>query len=246
MGTGDDFFRSTRYVRGKIPGHGLDFSTKPADFKVYSNPKASIALAERAPFKTTGFQAILEQRRSRRSFAREPITLPELATVLAYTTGLSRPAQETPRGPFLRHVPSAGNLHPHETHVIANAVEGLEPGLYHYNVPRNTLDMLAAGDFRSAVAAACLDQAMAARCGAVLAWTACVPRSKWKYLQRCYRYVYMDLGHVGQNFYLVAEALDLAACTIGAIYDDEFDTLLGVDGKDEATSYIGVLGRRER
>ena len=211
---------------------------------MYSNPLASIDLSNRAPFNITDFKTILESRRSRRVFSKDPVLLEELATILAYTTGLVTPATATPRGPFLRHVPSAGNLHPHETYVIVNAVKGLQPGIYHFNVPRNTLDMIVAGDARARAAAACLDQEMAARCGAMLAWTACVPRSKWKYLQRCYRYVYMDLGHVAQNFYLVAEALGLSACTMAAIYDDELDALLGVDGTDETASYVGVVGRR--
>lgn len=51
-------------------------------------------------------------------------------------------------------------------------------------------------------------------------WTAVIERSKWKYLQRCYRYIYIDCDHIGQNFYLIAEALGLGACTIGAIYDE--------------------------
>jgi len=75
-------------------------------------------------------------------------------------------------------------------------------------------------------------------------WTAMIERSKWKYLQRCYRYLYLDCGHIAQNFYLVAEALNLGACTIGAIYDDELNTILGIDGKEEIALYVGVVGNR--
>ncbi len=75
-------------------------------------------------------------------------------------------------------------------------------------------------------------------------WTAIIERSKWKYLQRCYRYIYMDAGHIGQNFYLIAEALGLGACTIGAIYDDEINDLLEIDGINETAIYIGVIGKK--
>jgi len=53
----------------------------------------------------------------------------------------------------------------------------------------------------------------------------------------------MDCGHIGQNFYLIAEALGLGACTIGAIYDDELNKLLEIDGLDETVIYVGVVGK---
>ncbi len=62
-----------------------------------------------------------------------------------------------------------------------------------------------------------------------------------KYLQRCYRYIYLDAGHIGQNFYIVAEAFGLGACTIGAIDDDELNNLLEIDGINEISIYVGVL-----
>ena len=64
-----------------------------------------------------------------------------------------------------------------------------------------------------------------------------------KYLQRCYRYIYLDAGHIGQNFYLVAEALNLGTCTIGAIYDNELNQFLEIEGKNETTIYVGVVGK---
>lgn len=69
-------------------------------------------------------------------------------------------------------------------------------------------------------------------------------RSRWKYLQRCYRYIYLDAGHIGQNFYLNAEALGLGACTIGAIYYDEINDLLGIDGINETCIYVGAIGKK--
>ena len=54
----------------------------------------------------------------------------------------------------------------------------------------------------------------------------------------------MDCGHIGQNFYLIAEALGLGACTIGAIFDDELNRLLDIDGKTETSIYVGVVGKK--
>jgi SagB-type dehydrogenase family enzyme len=54
----------------------------------------------------------------------------------------------------------------------------------------------------------------------------------------------MDVGHIGQNFYLIAEALSLGACTIGAIYDDELNKMLEIDGINETAIYVGVVGKK--
>ena len=130
-----------------------------------------------------------------------------------------------------------------ETYLVVNSVEGIEPGVYHYAVQDHALEQLRAGDFRQAITRAALDQGMAARANVVFVWTAVFPRSKWKYLQRAYRYVYLDAGHVAQNVALAAVALGLGSCQIAALYDDESNTLLGVDGMQESTIYMTVVGR---
>jgi SagB-type dehydrogenase family enzyme len=144
-----------------------------------------------------------------------------------------------------RTVPSAGGLYPIEVYPIVNNVESLDQGIYHYNIPDHSLELLKKGDFRLEIAKGCLDQQMAYNAAVDFAWTAIIERSKWKYLQRCYRYIYMDAGHIGQNFYLIAEALGLGACTIGAIYDDEINKLLGIDGIQETAIYVGVIGKKD-
>jgi SagB-type dehydrogenase family enzyme len=79
--------------------------------------------------------------------------------------------------------------------------------------------------------------------GCVFVWTAMVGRSKWKYRERAYRYIYMDAGHLGQNLYLAAAALNLGCCTVGAFFDEEMDRLMDIDGKEEITVYLGAVGR---
>ena len=74
-------------------------------------------------------------------------------------------------------------------------------------------------------------------------WTAIVERSKWKYLQRAYRYIYLDAGHIAQNLYLSAEALGLGVCGIGAFIDDEVAELIGIDETKEIVLYLASVGR---
>jgi SagB-type dehydrogenase family enzyme len=77
----------------------------------------------------------------------------------------------------------------------------------------------------------------------VFVWTAIFERSKWKYKQRAYRYVYLDAGHIAQNVALGAVALGVGSCQIAAIYDNEANALLDVDGVDESAIYMTVVGR---
>jgi len=142
-----------------------------------------------------------------------------------------------------RTVPSAGGLYPIEIYPVVNNVMNLQKGSYHYDVQNHLLEQLKEGDFRSKVAEGCLDQNIASNSAVNFIWTAVIRRSHWKYLQRCYRYIYLDAGHIGQNFYLVAESLGLGACTIGAIYDDELNQFLEIDGKNETVIYVGVVGK---
>jgi SagB-type dehydrogenase family enzyme len=83
---------------------------------------------------------------------------------------------------------------------------------------------------------------MCAEAAVTFVWTGVFPRSKWKYKQRAYRYVYLDAGHVAENLALAAVALDLGSCQIAAIYDDEANALVGVDGFDESVIYMTALG----
>jgi nitroreductase len=52
----------------------------------------------------------------------------------------------------------------------------------------------------------------------------------------------MDAGHIGQALYLSATALDLGCCTVGAFFDEEVDHMIGVDGKNELSVYLGAIG----
>jgi len=126
---------------------------------------------------------------------------------------------------------------------MVHAVEGIEPGIYHYAVEEHGLEQLQTGDFQMGIARSALDQEIAAWANVVFVWTAIFERSKWKYKQRAYRYVYLDAGHIAQNVALAAVALGLGSCQIAALYDDEANALLGVDGVDEGAIYMTVVGK---
>ncbi len=235
---GDNFQQKSKYVRNKLPMHRLDWANKPKSFKTYPNAIKTIKLLDPEFDDQIRFWNVVLNRKSTRKFKQEPITQSHLCQLLFGMTGLTR---TSPQFAF-RTVPSAGGLFPTEIYPIVNNVEELDKGIYHYNIAKHMLELLREGDFRVEIAKGCLDQQIAYNSAVNFVWTAIIERSKWKYLQRCYRYIYLDAGHIGQNFYLIAEALGLGACTIGAIYDDELNELLEIDGINETAIYVGVIG----
>ena len=122
-------------------------------------------------------------------------------------------------------------------------VESLDKGIYHLNIPGNCLELIRPGDFSKDLTAAALSQSMVAQSAATFILTGIIGRSKWKYMERAYRYLYLDAGHIGQNLYLAATSLGLGCCTIGAFFDDEVNNIIGADGEKETAVYLGVIGR---
>lgn len=237
-GIGDRFQQELKYQRGKLPAWQLDWTRKPGTYKLYpGTPKVQLDEPERAG--GAPLWEVLQRRRSIRKYSDERLTKRELSQLLWSSQGITKRAE----GFAFRTAPSAGALYPVETYLVVNAVTDLEPGVYHYAVDRHELDQLRVGDFRLAIAKAALDQEMAYHANAVFVWTAIFARSTWKYQQRAYRYVYLDAGHVAQNVALAAVALDLGSCQIAALYDDEVNALIGVDGVEESVLYMTVVGR---
>ena len=237
-GIGDNFQQETKYRRGHLRGGRLDWASKPAVHKRYpSAPKIPLSRPE-----TTGGAPIwdvLRERRSVRRFQEEWMSRAELSQLLWAAQGVTQARQ----GFGLRTAPSAGALFPVETYAVIHTVEDIEPGVYHYAVETHELEQLQTGEFRTAVARAALDQEMAYWANVVFIWTAVFERSKWKYRQRAYRYIYLDAGHIVQNVALAAVALGLGSCQIAALYDDEANAILNVDGVEESTIYMTVVGR---
>ena len=147
------------------------------------------------------------------------------------------------KGDFgFRTAPSAGALYPIETYLLVNNVSEIHPGLYHYQIKNHCLEQLRLGDFGNEIAQAALDQEMVAKAPIVFIWSAIIQRSRWKYHQRCYRYIYLDAGHIAANLTLCAVDLNLGSCQIGAFYDDELNQILGLDGGEETIIYMSVIG----
>jgi len=234
---GDSFQQRTKYVRDKMPGKRLDWASQPPLYKEYPEHEKIELPAFEKP-ETDLLFAALSSRRSIRNFADKALSLETLSCLLWASTGILREEQ----GYHFRTAPSAGALYPIETYFVANNIERLKAGVYHYNIRRHALDVLKEGTFQDNIAKAALDQGMCAQAPLVFIWSAIFERSKWKYDQRGYRYVYLDAGHIAENLALVAVTLGLGSCQIAALYDDEVNAIIDIDGQEESVLYMSVVG----
>lgn len=235
--SGDRFHQSTKYYRNQLIGNGLDWDNRPEVYKEYSHCKR-INLGHPAVKVSKSLDAILQKRRSTRIFSNEPISKENLSYLLWASTGIQRKEN----GYEFRTAPSAGALYPIETYLVVNNVENVDRGVYHYFIKEHCLEELKSGDFRNEIAQAALGQSMCADAAVVFIWTAIFNRSKWKYDQRAYRYIYLDAGHIAQNLALTSTGLDLGSCQIAALFDDEINEIINVDGIKESTIYMSVVG----
>jgi len=239
-GVGDDFQRDTKHTRERLVAGSLDWSSRPEKYKSYPE-KNVIKLTHELPKSTLSITEALKWRRSLRSFSPRPLLINDLSFLLWASTGVQR----RERGYEFRTVPSAGALYPIETYLLINNVGGLEKGLYHYNISAHALEELLLADLGEEMAHAALDQEMCAEAPVVFIWTAVFQRSKWKYGQRAYRYVYLDAGHIAQNLALSATSMGMGTCQIGSFFDDEINRIVGVDGTEESAIYLSVVGHPE-
>ncbi len=235
---GDRFQQDTKYSPDTLSEGKLDFSTKPPIYKEYPENKKK-ELPHFKYFETPGFIDILKGRKSVRRFADTSMDLEQLSYLLWASTGIQRHE----RGMDFRTVPSAGALFPIETYIVVNNVKDLPQGIYHYNIKEHLLEEIKTGDHSLNIAEAALGQLFAAEANVVFVWTAIFFRSKWKYNQRAYRYIYLDAGHIAQNLALAATAAGLGTCEIGALFDDMVNNLVEVDGMEESIILMCAVGK---
>jgi SagB-type dehydrogenase family enzyme len=165
----------------------------------------------------------LKARRTVRLFASRSLDLPQVSQLLWATDGSS-----DPRG--LRTAPSAGATYPLEIYLVAGeqSVTGLAPGVYRYRPGDHTLELTLKGDHRVQVAQASLNQSWMAAAPVMVVLAAEFSRCTARYGQRGIRYTHMESGHAGQNLFLQAEALGLAAGIVGAFEDQLLHRSLGL------------------
>lgn len=222
----------------RTSGHTLDWDIKPFPFKVYADLPARPLLRE---FTLPAVDTL-------HALAAEPVAaadrlgLESLAALLYFTAGVTRKKTYPGGGEILfRAAPSTGALYQTEVYVAAGTVEGLEPGLYHFNPGDFALRPVRTGDVRSALAEAGAEPALARRAATVVL-TAIYWRNTWKYQARGWRHLYWDAGTMLANLMATGGALGLRPRLLTGFVDVEVNRLLGIDVEREAALAVVALG----
>lgn len=241
--TGEEFIEMTKYHNISESDQRKGAEPPPLQTK-YDDTKQIFDLPKPEDIKIEGgdLRKAIENRESIRTYSNEFMTMDELAWLLWTTQGVK--IVHDKKIYTKRTVPSAGARHAFETYVLVNKVDGLKPGVYRY-LPLD--HKLVEYDFTEGIqeklAEAAYNQKMVMNGTATFIWVAIPYRMSWRYVERGYRYLHLDAGHVCQNLYLAAESIHSGVCAIAAFHDDQMNELLKLDGKNEFVIYLASVGK---
>jgi putative peptide maturation dehydrogenase len=234
-------------VDGLPPAGELD-AGDPAPPPFAELPDARTVALTLTP-RSDGLFGTLARRRTTRSFdPAASLTEDQLSTLLYEVYGCRGTLDLDGEHVALRKAsPSGGGLHPTEVYPLLLRVEGIEPGLYHYQPRDHTLELVTVTtreDAEALVGELTCGQMFLASCGALFIMTARFDRSFWKYRRhaRAYATLLLDAGHLSQTLYLVATELGLGAFVTGAINGANVEERLGLDPVEEGAIAICACG----
>lgn len=183
----------------------------------------------------------IAQRRSRRSFNKECLSLEELSFLLWSTQGIRKVLDY---GHAFRNVPSAGCRHAFETYLAVFNVKDIEKGIYRYLPLTHQLLFIGEKDnLELKISRAAFGQEFVGNSAVTFIWTTIPYRMEWRYGEASYKVIALDAGHICQNLYLGCEAIGCGTCAIAAYNQELMDNLLEVDGEEEFTVYVAPVGK---
>lgn len=226
-----------RHRRGDPPPH----------FVQRADAVARTAL--RVPALEGAFFNALRSRRTTRAFeAHTPLPLHSLETVLFSVFAAHGLKEFAPGISAIRRTsPSGGALHPIEPYLLVRYVDGLKPGLYHYETGAHALALLEGmtrEDVGLLIDRLTAGQTYFADVHAAIVHVARFDRNMWKYRRhrKSYKVVLMDSAHLSQTLYLTAAHLGLGAFYTAAINDVDAGLRLRLNPQREAAVAISGIG----
>jgi SagB-type dehydrogenase family enzyme len=184
-----------------------------------------------------GLANTIRERRSTRQYTGGSIDLSQLLAILDFTY---HPEHYRDRG--FDPQPDYFDLAAIETFVVANGVNGLDPGCYYYAPVAEELRQVRFKSFRQDMHYLCLGQELGRDAAAAIIHTADLRESIGRFGDRSYRYLHLDAGHLGQRLNLAAVRLGLGASGIAGFFDDRVNEVLGIP-VEEAILYLTTLGQ---
>ncbi|MBX3687994.1 putative peptide maturation dehydrogenase [Dokdonella sp.] len=200
---------------------------------------------------STPFDQLLLRRVTCRNYdTTRELPLLDFAAVL-HRSFAARAVVETAPGVHIlkKGVPSAGGLHPTEAYLLVQRVEGVAPGLYHYQAVRHALEpmRLLEGDAAAALARTFVaGQDYFAHAHVLVIAVSRFERNFWKYRNhaKAYRALTLDVGYLSHTIYLASTELGLAAFITAAINEVDIERAFGLDPRHEGPLAVCGFGLR--
>lgn len=186
-------------------------------------------------------QDAIKNRRSRRKFTQDHLSLIELSFLLWATQGITDKDIAAHRA-----APSASARHPFETYLMVRRVQGLVPGIYRYLPLDHKLCLVNDNQAQiEKISTACFEvnAPQMKNAAVVFIWAAVPYRTEWRAGPYAYKYIAMDAGHVCQNLYLAVEAIGAGTCAVAAYEQKTIDEIIQVNGQDEFAIYLAPVGK---
>lgn len=142
-----------------------------------------------------------------------------------------------------RTVPSAGALYPAEVYFLTNNVLDTARGIWHFNPIMQRAELI---DSRSSsvekLNSAFVQSELIKSSSVLIIITMAFERLTFKYGSRGYRFALIEAGHIAQNVILMAAQLGFSSVTLGGLYENVADQILGIDGLGHSTVYALAIG----
>jgi SagB-type dehydrogenase family enzyme len=233
---------------GTYPQHG---SREPLPAVKPPGPGEGIALQvpklEQLRQTDAPFADVVEKRRSWRVPGPAPLTVDQLAEFLYRAARVRDTFRGSREEVTSRPYPGGGADYELEIYLAINRVDGLPPGLYHYDPGGHRLHQLA--EWTCAVSRVAEQTARKAPPGltadVTFLITARLMRLTYKYESIAYAVALKDLGVLYHGFYLTATAMGLAPCAVGGGDSDAFAAASGVSGTSEPQIGEFLLSSRD-
>lgn len=172
------------------------------------------------------------KRGSTRRFSLEPITFEQLSTILEKSASAASTDYAN------------GGRRLTDTYIIANAVEGLEPGSYYYAHDGNSLVQLRHGNFRHVSGNLGLDQDLPHDASVTIFFMSELDKVLGHFGNRGYRIAQLDAAITGGRMYLAAYSLGLGATGL-TFYDDIVTDFFSPHAKNKEAMFLMAIGRKE-
>lgn len=232
------YFNSSSIEKNKLRNHYRSYPTCP-QIELSRN---LIPLAE------INLEQLYSERKSTTFFTGEKLSFEELSTILRYGYGVK--SELPPEGSSYeesllvkRTAPSGGGCSPIELYLVIINVEGLEPGLYHYNIKNYSLELLKPGSQIENLQNIFSDSIDFKNAGCVFLMTGVFLRTTLKYGLRGWRILFLDAGHMAMGFWMLATALKLGASSLAGGYDRKICRYLDINPHQQGILQSFILGK---